>query len=341
MFFPQTRSLSLVAAGCLLAAGLPCLPAWAADESGVAFFEKKVRPILIERCYECHSVEKNKTKGGLTLDSRDAVLKGGDTGPVLVAGQPDKSLLVEAIRYKNRDMQMPPKRALPAEEIKILEEWVRMGAPDPRTSVAVKSGGGPRVINIAEGRKHWAFSPISHPAVPKNAVPGGNPVDAFISAKLADKGLIIAPKTDKRSLIRRATFDLTGLPPTPEEVAAFLTDDSPEAFSKVVDRLLRSPHYGERWGRHWLDVARYADSNGLDENIALGTAWRYRDYVVNSLNEDKPFDRFLLEQIAGDLLPAPNLDARREHATATGFLNLGAKVLAEADKEKLIMDAVD
>lgn len=323
----------------------PCVAA-APNAAQLDFFEKKVRPILVERCYECHSTESGKTKGSLALDSREAILKGGDNGPALVASQPDKSLLIEAVRYKNRDMQMPPKSALPAAERQVLEEWVKMGAPDPREVVATKTKG-PRVIDIEQGRQHWAFRPIQSPAVPKSESP--NPIDAFITAKLAEKNLKLAAPADPATLIRRATFDLTGLPPTPEEVAAFVNECRegssfvvrPSSYSALIDRLLASPQYGEKWGRHWLDVARYADSNGLDENIALGTAWKYRDYVVKAFNTDKPFDRFLIEQIAGDLLPAADLEARREHATATAFLNLGAKVLAEPDKEKLVMDTVD
>jgi hypothetical protein len=310
-----------------------------ADDAKITFFEKTIRPILINRCYECHSVESGKSKGGLQLDSRDAVLKGGDTGPALVAGNPDKSRIIESVRYHNQDLQMPPKGAMPAAEVKALEEWVKMGAPDPREAVASAKQHAPRVIDIAEGSKHWAFRPIAKPPVP--AVKAANPIDSFIVEKLAEKGLSLAAPADKRTLIRRATFDLIGLPPTPEEVDAFLADNSPEAFAKVVDRLLRSPHYGEKWGRHWLDVARYSDSNGLDENIALGTAWRYRDYVVQALNEDKPFDQFLTEQLAGDLLESKDIPARHERITATAFLNLGAKVLAEPDKEKLTMDVVD
>jgi len=310
-----------------------------ADDAKIAFFEKNVRPILIKRCYECHSVESGKGKGGLFIDSRDAILKGGDNGPALVAGNPDKSHIIESIRYQNQDLQMPPKGAMPAAEVKTLEEWVKMGAPDPREAVATGKPSAPRVIDLKEGAKHWAFRPISTPAVPK--ADAANPIDAFISEKLAEKGLKLAAPADKRTLIRRATFDLTGLPPSPQEVEAFLADNSPNAFAKVVDRLLRSPQYGEKWGRHWLDVARYSDSNGLDENIALGTAWRYRDYVVQAINADKPFDQFLTEQIAGDLLEAKDLATRKEHVTATAFLNLGAKVLAEPDKEKLAMDVID
>lgn len=316
-------------------------PSGDADAAKVAFFEKSIRPVLINRCYECHSAESGKSKGGLQLDSRDAMLKGGDNGPVLVAGNPDKSLLIESVRYHNQDMQMPPKGAMPAAEVKALEEWVKMGAPDPRTEVASAKGGAgaPRVIDLAEGSKHWAFRPIAQPKVP--AARAANPIDSFVLEKLAEKGLTLAPAADKRTLIRRATFDLTGLPPTTAEVEAFLADAAPDAFAKVVDRLLRSPQYGEKWGRHWLDVARYSDSNGLDENIALGTAWRYRDYVVQALNKDKAFDQFLTEQLAGDLLEAKDVPTRLEQTTGTAFLNLGAKVLAEPDKEKLTMDVVD
>ncbi|MDP1587077.1 MAG: DUF1549 domain-containing protein, partial [Prosthecobacter sp.] len=310
-----------------------------ADDSQIAFFEKTIRPILINRCYECHSVESGKSKGGLQLDSREALLKGGDNGPALIAGNPDKSRIIESVRYHNQDLQMPPKGALPSAEVKALEAWVKMGAPDPREAVVDAKHAAPRVIDIAEGSKHWAFRPIAKPKVP--AVKAENPIDAFIIEKLTEKGMSFAAPTDKRTLIRRATFDLTGLPPTPEEVDAFLADNAPDAFAKVVDRLLRSPHYGEKWGRHWLDVARYSDSNGLDENIALGTAWRYRDYVVKSMNADKPFDQFLTEQLAGDLLESKDISARHERVTATAFLNLGAKVLAEPDKDKLAMDVID
>ncbi|MFN0195209.1 MAG: PSD1 and planctomycete cytochrome C domain-containing protein [Planctomycetaceae bacterium] len=306
------------------------------DAAGVEFFEKNVRPLLVANCYECHSAEEKK--GGLVLEFREGILKGGDNGPAIVAGDPEKSLFIEAVRYKNRDLQMPPKKALPEAEIAILEKWVAMGAPDPRSEVKpVKTG--PVGMSIEEGRQFWAFMPVVKHPVP--AVRDANwvqtPIDAFILAKLEEQGLQPAPTADKLTLIRRATFDLVGLPPTPQEIEDFLNDDTPDAFKKVVDRLLNSPQYGVRWGRHWLDVARYADSNGLDENLAYGNAWRYRDYVVNSFNNDKPFNRFVVEQIAGDLIP----EANQETKTGTGFLVLGAKVLAEPDREKLNMDTID
>ena len=327
-----------------LLAGLLAASAGAAElaREQFDFFERKVRPVLVERCYECHSAAAGKRKGGLTLDTQDGLIKGGDTGPALVPGDPEKSRLIEAVRYKNRDLQMPPKNPLSAEQVRDLEQWVKFGAPDPREAAATTTA--LRAPTVEEGRKFWAFQPLADPPVPPSANRKSeflSPVDAFIAAKLAEKKLTAAPPADRRTLIRRATFDLTGLPPTPEEVAAFLADKSPDAFTKVVDRLLASPAYGERWGRHWLDVARYADSNGLDENVAHGNAWRYRDYVVNSFNADKPYDRFVREQVAGDLLPTDTLARRHEQLTALGFLSIGPKLLAEPDKVKLEMDLID
>ena len=299
------------------------------------FFEKRVRPILVSECYDCHSGEEQN--GSLSVESRAALLRGGDTGPSVVPEKPADSLLIKAIRYDDRNLQMPPQNRLKDEDIAVLEKWVAMGLPDPRT----EAGDAPKAtgMSIEEGRSFWSFLPIASSTVPQvqHADLVQTPIDAFLLSSLEERGLTFAPKTDKRSLIRRVTLNLTGLPPTVDEVAAFLADDSAEAFRNVVDRLLASPQYGVRWGRHWLDVARYADSNGLDENLAFGTAWRYRDYVVDAFNNDKPFDRFLTEQLAGDLLP----DACQETQIATGFLSLGAKVLAEPDVEKLMMDTID
>ncbi len=305
---------------------------------GTDFFEKQIRPILVERCLECHE-EAGKKKGGLALDSRAGWMAGGDSGAVIVPGKPDESRFIEAIRYKNRDLQMPPKNALSAEEVKVLERWVLMGAPDPRDG-GVSGRKQVKGMSLEDGRRFWAFSAVRRPAVPTGS---GNPIDAFLGSKLRDAGVEPAPLADRLTLIRRATFDLVGLPPTPEEVAGFLSDGSSEseAFARVVDRLLASPQYGVRWGRHWLDVARYADSNGLDENIAFGNAWRYRDYVVDAFNADRPYDRFIREQLAGDLLPDDGETGREDGLVATGFLALGAKVLAEPDLRKLEMDVID
>jgi len=306
------------------------------------FFEKKIRPIIIEKCYKCHS-SMEKVKGGLSLETREDLLKGGDTGPAIEPGDPDKSRLIEAVRYKNRDLQMPPKNQLSPEQVRDLETWVKMGAPDPRVKTAqaapVKHG-----MDLMEGRKFWSFQPLAKPVPPtvKKTAWVQSPIDAFILAKLEEKRLKPAAPADKRALLRRATFDLTGLPPKPAEIEAFLKDKSPDAFAKVVERLLASPQYGERWGRHWLDVARYADSNGLDENVAFGNAWRYRDYVINAFNRDKPYDQFVMEQLAGDLLPKTDeMAVMHERLTALGFLSMGPKLLAEADKVKLEMDMID
>lgn len=227
--------------------------------SQIEFFENKVRPVLANHCYKCHSQTAEKVKGGLLLDTRDGVLAGGNTGPAVVPGNPDKSLLVQAVRYTNPDLQMPPKGEKLAEtQVADLVAWVKMGAPDPRTATVAQKNW------VDPNKKHWAFQPVTKPAIPqvKDASETKTPIDKFIVAKLDEKGLKPSPPADKRTLIRRATFDLIGLPPTPTEVRAFLADESPDAFEKVVQRLLDSPQYGERWGRHWLDVARYADTKG-------------------------------------------------------------------------------
>jgi hypothetical protein len=298
------------------------------------FFETNIRPLLAKQCYKCHGP--NKHKSDLRLDSLDGMLKGGASGkPAIVAGQPEKSLVIKAVSHQDEALKMPPKEKLSVRQIADLTRWIQMGAPYPRLATGDDS---------PAGRKFWAFQPPIDPAVPavRDTAWPQSALDHFVLAKLEAKGLRPAPPADKRTLIRRATFDLTGLPPTPEEINAFLADDSPQAFGRVVDRLLASPRYGERWGRHWLDVARYADSNGLDENVAFGNAWRYRDYVVAAFNRDKPYDLFLLEQLAGDLLPPTgDLAIRHERLTATGFLALGPKVLAEVDEKKMEMDIID
>jgi cytochrome c553 len=303
------------------------------------FFEKRVRPLLVAHCLECHGADPKKIKGGLRLTSRAELLKGGESGPAFKAGEPSKSRLIQAVRYTDADLKMPPKGRLKDSEIADLEAWVKGGAIWPEAAAAAKPRAGE--LFTEEQKRFWAFQPVKDPPVPhvRAAEWVRSPIDAFILAKLEAKGLRPAAPADKYTLLRRVTFDLTGLPPTPAEIDAFVHDDSPTAFEKVVDRLLESPTYGERWGRHWLDIARYADSNGLDENTAFGNAWRYRDYVVRSFNQDKPYDEFLREQIAGDLLPdaAENPD----RLTGTGFLALGPKLLAEPDKQKMKMDIAD
>ncbi|MBI3865547.1 MAG: DUF1553 domain-containing protein [Planctomycetia bacterium] len=312
-----------------------------ADPKAIEFFENKVRPILAERCFECHGAEKQK--GNLRLDSQASILKGGDSGAAVVAGKPDESLLVQVIGYAF-DIKMPPKSKLPEREIADLTHWVKLGAPWPNSAPAGGTSAKPQSEQITpEQRAFWAFQPPVDPAPPSvgNEVWPRSTIDRFILSRLEQTGLAPAPPAGKRSLIRRATFDLTGLPPTVDEVNDFLADETPDAFAKVVDRLLASPRYGERWGRHWLDVARYADSNGLDENLAYASAWRYRDYVITAFNSDKPFNRFLEEQIAGDLLPPEPGAGPFEGLIATGFLCLGGKMLAEDDPMKMQMDIVD
>ena len=298
----------------------------------VRFFETNVRPIFVEHCQKCHG--STKQWGGLRLDSREALLHGGDSGAAIVSGKPNESLLMRAVRHQDENLKMPKEGKLSERQIADLARWIEMGAPFPNS---------PKVNDRSRDPNHWTFQPPTTPIVPvvKNGAWLQTEVDRFVLAKLEANELLPSARADKRTLIRRVTFDLTGLPPTPDEVAAFLADERGDAFAKVVDRLLDSTAYGEKWGRHWLDVARYADSNGLDENIAHGNAWRYRDYVVAAFNRDKPFDRFLVEQLIGDLLPAADEAQRHEQLIATGFLGIGPKVLAETDEAKMRMDIVD
>lgn len=298
----------------------------------IQFFEARVRPLLVEHCFRCHGDKKQW--GGLRLDSREALLQGGESGAAVVPGQPEESLLISAVRQVDEDLTMPKDGKLSARQIADLVRWVEMGALFPPTTGTAKRTRDPN---------HWAFQPLAagRPPVVTNSPWPQSAFDPFILTKLTAAGLSPSTRADKRTLIRRVTFDLIGLPPTAVETDAFLADNSPAAFSQVVDRLLASPRYGERWGRHWLDVARYADSNGFDENIAYGNAWRYRDYVVTALNRDKPFDRFVSEQLAGDLLPFDNEAQQHEQLIATGFLSIGPKVLAETDEAKMRMDIID
>ncbi len=318
----------LVASGDAAAAALP--------PEQLEFFEKKIRPVLAESCFKCHSATGEKVKGGLLLDSRDSMLKGGDSGPAVAPGNPDESLLIQAIRYKDPDTEMPPKKALSPEQVRDFEEWVRMGLPDPRA-------GAPEVepaFDLTKAQEFWSFQPVRDAGVPavSDASWVRKPIDRFVLAKLEAKGFRPNLDLEKRALLRRATFDLTGLPPTPEEIDAFLADEAPEAFSKVVERLLASPRYGERWGRHWLDVVRYADTSGCNSDFPVPSVFRYRDYVVDAFNSDKPYDRFLREQIAGDLMPASTEAQRHEQVVATGYLAISRRFGSRNNEFHLTID---
>jgi hypothetical protein len=290
----------------------------------IEFFEKKIRPVLVNHCYECHSTAGKKKKGGLLLDTRDGLIKGGASGPALVIRDPEKSLLIRAVRHTDKELQMPPKQKLAPAEIADLVAWVKMGAPDPRKGVASKALAG---MTLEEGRAFWSFQPLKEAPPPKvkDAAWPANAIDQFILAKLEAANVRPAPPADKRTLLRRVTYDLTGLPPTPEEMDAFLADQTPQAFEKVLDRLLASPRYGERWGRHWLDVARYADTCGNASDYPVPQAHRYRDWVILAFNRDLPYDQFLREQIAGDLMPGGSGVERAERLIATGYLAIARR----------------
>ena len=313
----------------------------AAGDAGIEFFEKKIRPVLVEQCYSCHSQAAKKRKGGLYLDSRAALRKGGDSGPAILPGKPEESLLVKAVRYIDAELRMPPRGKLPAVVIADLAKWVAMGAPDPRTDAAAQTGSvSPQ---IEEGRKFWAFQPPRQHPIPevKDTSWSRGAIDRFILGTLESKGLQPAAAADRETLLRRAYFALVGLPPTPEQMNAFLGDQAPDAFVRVIDGLLASPHFGERWGRHWLDLARFAESSGGGRSLLLKDAWRYRDYVINAFNADKPYARFIIEQIAGDLLPSATPQKRHDLLVATAFLLLGPTNYERQNKPILEMDVID
>jgi hypothetical protein len=315
---------------------LACAAAFAFGAGAVrgdeAFFREKVEPVLKEHCYKCHSAEAEKIKGGLLLDSKEGILRGGDTGLALAPGDPDNSKIIIAVRHRDPDLQMPPKEKLAAEQIAVLEKWVKMGAPDPRSSPAPA---------YRAQKELWSTKPIQKPAVPqvKNTKWVRDPVDAFVLAELEKRGFAPVKAADARTLARRMSFDLVGLPPEPEAVEKLAAGKV--KFEEAVDEALKSPHFGERWGRHWMDLARYADSNGLDQNTLFENAWRYRDWVINAFNSDKPYNEFIREQIAGDLLPASTDEERHQKWIATGFLMLGPKNFFEPNREKLLMDVAD
>jgi hypothetical protein len=311
------------------------------------FFENRIRPVLVDHCYPCHSREADKIKGGLMLDTREAWLTGGNTGPAIEPGKPEKSLLISAVCYQDEDLQMPPEKAggkLSAAEIADLTEWVRRGAPDPRTRVAKGSSAGYGGV----GKAHWAFQPVKPPAVPAVSHPAWvrTPVDAFVLAKLDANGMAPNPSADKSTLIRRVTFDLIGLPPTEQEIEDFLIDSRPDAYARVVDRLLASPHYGERWARYWLDVARYADTKGeppkqKNTDPRFPFAWTYRDWVIDAFNRDKPYNEFIVDQLAADKpIVAAMARAKKNGGeppadqsslAALGFLTLGPQFEGRMD----------
>ncbi|QDU49198.1 DUF1553 domain-containing protein [Gimesia panareensis] len=314
-------------------------------QAGIEFFENKIRPVLVEHCYECHSGEPDPESASFVLDSRAGMLKGGDSGKAVVPGNLKQSLILQALEHDPDFYAMPPDEKLPAHVIADFRKWIQMGAPDPRkgdvpagTKVTAEVG-----IDFDKEREFWSFRPLTRPEVPqvKQQDWARNDIDRFILQKLEAKSMQPAVAADRQTLVRRVYFDLTGLPPTPAQIQEFVNDPSPQAYEHLVDRLLDSPRFGETWGRHWLDLARYADSNGLDINLTFYNAWRYRDYVIQAFNEDKPYDQFIREQIAGDLLPYENDDERTRNIVATGFLVMGAKMLSERDKEKLRMDVVD
>lgn len=307
----------------------------------LAFFEKNIRPVLVNQCYKCHSAAE-KVKGGLALDTMAGTLAGGESGhPAVVPGNVEESALYEAISWKNEDMQMPPKEKLPDHIIADFKKWIEMGAPDPREGTS--QGGGKREIDIAAGRKHWAFVKPVKPAAPAttNTTWARSEIDHLVLAGLEANGLEPVADADRQTLIRRIAYDLTGLPPTPDEVRAFVQDTSPDAVERVVDMFLDSERFGERWARHWLDVSRYAESSGKDVNLLYPHAWRYRDYVIESFKKDKPYDQFLKEQIAGDLMKYKDKRDQAEKIVATGFLAIGSKGHNNRDRRQFALDLAD
>ncbi len=323
-------SFVLVVAGVRLAAGEP----WTLPR-----YKEEVLPLLQRSCFECHSHDSGKAKGGLVMDSRAALLSGGDLGASLVPGDPDKSLIIQAVRYGNKDLQMPPKGKLEPKQIELLVDWVRGGAVAPD-----ESGAGPKAAIASAKQKaatHWAFQPLHKPPVPGPKRAEADPIDRFVQARLEKAGVEPAGRGEDRVLIRRLYFDLLGLPPQPAEVESAVRTSG--SYESLVDRLLGKAEFGERWGRYWLDVARYADSNGggSESNNTHDDAWRFRDYVITAFNEDKPFNRFVMEQIAGDLLDSVSEEQRRNQLVATGFLLLGPKAFGTGDWEQFRLDTID
>ncbi len=340
-FWDQVRVFSLrqsviaCAMACLVIIAPTCLA-----ENDDEFFETRVRPVLVKHCLDCHGAKKQE--GGLRLDSRDSWMRGGDRGDVIVAGEPDKSLFIQAVRYKDLDLQMPPgNKKLSVPEIADLEAWVQRGAHDPRRESATPKS---EKMSLEQSRTFWSFQPLQAVASPQDTADrwSRTSLDAFVHAELKKHELTPVADADRRTLIRRASFDLTGLPPTPDEIDAFLRDESANAFAAVVDRLLESPTYGERWGRHWLDVARYADTAGDGSDYPVREAGKYRNWVIDAFNQDKPFQEFVREQIAGDILALNGpADKYADRVTATGFLAIGKRYGYKAAPDYQYLDFGD
>jgi cytochrome c553/FtsZ-binding cell division protein ZapB len=318
----------------LRASGAEARTAAAVTPADRDFFEKKVRPLLFETCQKCHSTQANKRKGGLLLDSRDSLLQGGDSGPAVVPGEPEKSLLIQAVRYKTAELQMPPTNKLAPAQVAILEEWVRRGTPFPEagSTATVRQG-----IDLVQGRKFWSFQPPKTTELPKvkDAAWPRQRIDTFVLAEMEKHSLTPSPTASRRTFIRRLTFDLTGLPPTPDEINAYLNDQAPDPNSRLVERLLASPSHGERWGRFWLDLVRYCD---VPESWfeSKGQPWFYRDWVVRAINADMPYDRFIRMQVAADLLPGTE---PRDRA-ALGFLGLSPTYWKELKLDPTVIRTV-
>ena len=315
-----------------------------AADDGTEFFEKNIRPVLVEKCYACHSAKIKTPMGGLRVDSRDGIRKGGDTGPAVVARDPARSLLLTAISYADLRLKMPPNGKLPDAEIAAFRAWIEIGAPDPRIEPSAAPAA--NTIDLDEGRKFWAFQPIrkSEPPPVRGTAWPANPIDRFLLAKLEQNRIAPAPPADRRDWLRRVTFDLTGLPPTALELDAYLADSSPRAHENVVGRLLASPHYGERWARHWLDLVRYAETNGHEFDNDKLDAWRYRDYLIRAFNADVPYDQLVREHIAGDLLTAPRTTpdgAYLESPLGTTAFWFGEVLNSATDSVKSRADQVD
>ena len=304
----------------------------ASDQEKLAFFETKIRPVLVKHCYKCHSIESGKHKGGLLVDSKDALLKGGDSGPSIVPGNPDKSLLVVAITYKDLDLQMPEKKQLPEHIINDFIKWVKDGAVDPRkTKGSVK-----KRTKMDDGRRdHWAFKPIQKEGFSKKSI------DEYIDSKIISAGLKKSAETNPDVLIRRLFIDLTGLPPEPEVLLEFRGNPSDENYERYVNELMNSPQFGTKWARFWLDLARYSETAGGGRSYPVPLAWRYRTYVINSFNKDLPYNQFLKEQIAGDLLDSNSDADKARNLVATTFMAIGAKPLDLQNKPQLELDHVD